>query len=231
MSLYPHLSQPDQRRCSYKEDIFCPSFPCPHTPCHDTDWLGPLRRAPCKPGYQRKGMGSIQLTIWENSVVYSQRQTFGWRMGVLWTQSRAMSPTWGQTGSDCRGDKGVHCSTFGSMYERAGRGFEWSGVAAFWCYYWVQGEDQEGQVGGEDKGAGEGILVSGSAFEWVVSNSCRYFEWIKDENISCLSSLSFPCPWVSLCPPSKDFHLNSADTNAHLIWKRAKYIHKSHPQT
>jgi hypothetical protein len=39
MSLYPHLSQHDHRRCSYKEDIFCPSFPCPHTECHDTDWL------------------------------------------------------------------------------------------------------------------------------------------------------------------------------------------------
>jgi hypothetical protein len=39
MSLYAHLSQPDQRRCSYKEDIFCPSFPCPHTLRHDTDWL------------------------------------------------------------------------------------------------------------------------------------------------------------------------------------------------
>ena len=39
MSSYPHLSQPDQRQCSYKEDIFCPSFPCPHTPCQDTDWL------------------------------------------------------------------------------------------------------------------------------------------------------------------------------------------------
>src|SRR5271154_534183 len=39
MSLYPHLSQPDQQRCSYKEDIFCPSFPCPYTECHDTDWL------------------------------------------------------------------------------------------------------------------------------------------------------------------------------------------------
>jgi hypothetical protein len=39
MSLYPHLSQPDHRRCSYKKDIFCPSFPCPHTQCHDTDWL------------------------------------------------------------------------------------------------------------------------------------------------------------------------------------------------
>ena len=40
MSLYPHLSQHDHRRCSYKKDIFCPSFPCPHTPCRDTDWLG-----------------------------------------------------------------------------------------------------------------------------------------------------------------------------------------------
>ena len=39
MSLYPHLSQPDQRCCSHKEDIFCPSFPCSHTDCHDPDWL------------------------------------------------------------------------------------------------------------------------------------------------------------------------------------------------
>ena len=41
MSLYPHLSQPDYRvRCSYKKDIFCPSFPSPHnTLCRDTDWL------------------------------------------------------------------------------------------------------------------------------------------------------------------------------------------------
>ena len=39
MSLYPHLSQPDNRRCSYKDDAVCPSLPCPHTPCHDPDWL------------------------------------------------------------------------------------------------------------------------------------------------------------------------------------------------
>jgi hypothetical protein len=39
MSLYPHLSKPDRRICSYKENIVCPSFPCPHTSCHDPDWL------------------------------------------------------------------------------------------------------------------------------------------------------------------------------------------------
>jgi len=39
MPLYPHLSQPKHRTCSYKEDIVCPSFPCLHTPCYDPDWL------------------------------------------------------------------------------------------------------------------------------------------------------------------------------------------------
>ncbi len=38
MSLYPHLSQPQYRRCGITTKV-CPTFPCIHVPCQDPDYL------------------------------------------------------------------------------------------------------------------------------------------------------------------------------------------------
>src|SRR5436190_21757822 len=38
MSLYPHLSQPQYRRCGITTDV-CPTFPCVHVPYQNPDYL------------------------------------------------------------------------------------------------------------------------------------------------------------------------------------------------
>ena len=38
MPAYPLSSQPKRRHC-VQLGVVCPTYPCPHTPCHDPDWL------------------------------------------------------------------------------------------------------------------------------------------------------------------------------------------------